>query len=65
MVGGMTAKTKKLELARKGSAVVLAVHCRDVYEAMLLYDQIAAGARVGGVDLRLDTEPSTLAEGSR
>lgn len=49
----------KAEIARKDNLVILTMRCKDDYEAMLLYDDIARQMMKGGVTLDLETKPST------
>lgn len=49
------APTKKVEVIRKGSAVVLVINCTDDYAAMILYDEIAAELANGYLELELET----------
>lgn len=47
------APTRRVEVARKDSVVILAINCTSDYAAMLLYDEIAKELKEGYVAIEL------------
>ncbi len=48
-------KLQKIEIARKGNVVLLALNCPDDYAAMIMYDDIERHIRDGYVELQIVT----------